>query len=168
MTSKALWTSVLIVGVLAVGGLGFAAFTASYQVNLQGTAGNLGLTFENSNQVVSSSYVVCSASTQPGYLNVTAGPFAPGDWCEVFANVTNSGNVPAMVTWSSSGTGACFDWAVLQPIADTSTTLAPGGTLAFQGALELDPSAGNSCENAVGSLSVSFSASASNSGPGLL
>ena len=55
MTSKALWTSVLIVGVLAVGGLGFAAFTASYQVNLQGTAGNLGLTFENSNQVVSSS-----------------------------------------------------------------------------------------------------------------
>ena len=161
MATKALWTSVLVVGLLAVGGLGFAAFTASYQVNLTGTAGNLNVGMEDYNVVTSQSYVGCWVSGSGGnWINFSAGPFAPGDWCEVFANITNTGNVPAQVTFAVTGTRACFDWAVLAPAALSSTPLAPGGSMEFQGALQLNSTAGNSCENAVGSLSVAFTATA--------
>jgi hypothetical protein len=163
MVAKALWTSMLVVGLLAVGGLGFAAFTATYQVNLQGTAGNLSIGLDNYSAVTSQSYVGCwVAAGGSNWVNFSAGPLAPGDWCEVFANVTNTGNVPATVTLSSSVTGSCFEGVVLAP-SSASTTVAPGGSVAFQGALGLDSSAGNSCENTVGTLSVTFTATAGTS-----
>ncbi|MGA8664917.1 MAG: hypothetical protein WB809_07630 [Thermoplasmata archaeon] len=164
MVAKALWTSIMVVGILAVGGLGFAAFTASYQVNIQGTAGNLSVSFDGGNVMTSQSYVGCWVSGEgANWLNVSAGPFAPGDWCEVFGNVTNTGNVPAAVTTSATLTdpAGCFEWALLLPSVGT-VTVAPGGTIAFQGALELNPADGNSCQNTVGTLSVTFSASAGN------
>jgi|SRR5271170_5216158 len=163
MVAKALWTSVLVVGLLAVGGLGFAAFTAQYQVNLQGTAGNLGLSIGGTNVVTSQPYVGCSVSgSGSNWVNFSAGPMAPGDWCEVFTNVTNTGNVPATVTTSSTVIGGCFEGAILSPESGP-ITLAPGGTIAFQGAIGLDSSAGNSCENTVGTVSVTFAASAGTS-----
>lgn len=164
MVAKALWTSILVVGLLAVGGLGFAAFTATYQVNLQGTAGNLSVAFGDSNMITSQSYVGCWVSGEgSSWLNVSAGPFVPGDWCEVFGNLTNTGNVPATVTTSATLTdpAGCFEWALLAP-ESSSVTVAPGGTVAFQGALELNPADGNSCQNTVGTLSVTFTATAGN------
>jgi hypothetical protein len=164
MAAKALWTSVLVVGLLAVGGFGFAAFTASYQVNLQGTAGNLSIALVDYNTVSSQSYVGCWASSSgANWINFSAGPLAPGDWCELFANVTNTGNVPATLTTTSTVSGACFEGAVLSP-SSAPVTVAPGGTVAFQGAIGLLSTAGNSCENTVGGLSVTFSATAGNGG----
>lgn len=165
MAAKALWTSILVVGILAVGGLGFAAFTASYQVNVTGTAGNLSLGVANYNTLTSASYVGCWASgSGSNWVNFSAGPLAPGDWCEVFANITNTGNVPATVTATSSVTGACFVGAVLAPTGP-GITVAPGGSVAFQGALGLSSTAGNSCENTVGNLTVSFTATAGSGTP---
>ncbi|MGP8073017.1 MAG: hypothetical protein ACLPZM_07805 [Thermoplasmata archaeon] len=165
MVGKTLWTSILVVGLLAISGLGFAAFTASYQVNLQGTAGNLSITIANDNTITSNTYVSCVASAQVGYLNITAGPFAPGDWCEVFGNITNTGNVPATVlaNWPHSGIDACFDWTVIYPthnpnVPPTGRGLQPGASEKFQFALGLDPSAGNSCENHVATVSMNFTA----------
>jgi hypothetical protein len=170
MVAKALWTSILVVGILAVSGLGFAAFTASYQVNLNGTAGNLSITIANYNTAVSNSYVGCSATASGSYLNFTAGPFAPGDWCEVYGNITNTGNVPANVlaNWPHDGIDSCFVWNVVYPthspiVPPVGHGLLPGGTEKFQFALGLNSTAGNSCENDVATLTMDFVATSTGS-----
>jgi hypothetical protein len=169
MGAKALWTSVLVIGIMAVGGLGFAAFTSQYYVNLQGTAGNLSITIANWNTQTSNSYVGCWGSASGAYLNITAGPFAPGDWCEVYGNITNTGNVPATVlaNWPHQGIGACFEWVVIHPthnplVPPSGRGLQPGAFEKFQFALGLLPSAGNSCENQVATLSMNFTATSMN------
>jgi hypothetical protein len=166
MVAKALWTSVIVVGILAVGGLGFAAFTASYQVNLQGTAGNLSIDIANYNTLTSNSYVGCAVSSYSSTtLNFSAGPFAPGDWCEVFGNITNTGNVPATVlaNWPHSGVDSCFVWNVVYPthnpnVPPSGRGLQPGHFEKFQFALGLNSTAGNSCENHVATLTMDFTA----------
>lgn len=165
MAAKALWTSILVVGIMAIGGLGFAAFTASYQVNLQGTAGNLSINIANYNTITSNAYVGCSATASGNYLNFSAGPFAPGDWCEVFGNITNTGNVPASVlaNWPHSGIDSCFVWNVVYPTHNPSVPpsgrgLLPGHFEKFQFALGLNSTAGNSCENSVATLTMDFTA----------
>ncbi|MGA8664916.1 MAG: hypothetical protein WB809_07625 [Thermoplasmata archaeon] len=165
MVARALWTSILVVGLLAVGGIGFAAFTATYQVNIQGTAGNLSIAVANYNTQVSNAYVGCVGSISGTYLNITAGPFAPGDWCQVYGNITNTGNVPANVfaNWPHSGIDACFVWTVIYPthnpyVPPTGRGLAPGGMEKFQFALGLNVSAGNSCENDVATVTMDFTA----------
>jgi hypothetical protein len=172
MVAKALWASVLVVSLLAVGGLGFAAFTASYQININGTAGTLGLSITNDSVMVSNSYVGCYATWGSDYVNFSAGPFAPGDYCIVFANVTNTGNIPAAVHEHATQMGACFEWAVNSPGHSNpggsnkghNTMLAPGASWAFVGVLELNPADNNTCQGATSTLAVTFTATAGTNG----
>ncbi|MCI4322525.1 MAG: hypothetical protein L3K03_00625 [Thermoplasmata archaeon] len=167
MVAKALWVSMLVLGVLAVSGLGFAAFTAQSNVTITGTGGTLSLAVTNWSTETSQSYVGCWGWTSGSNLSIEAAPLAPGDWCEVFANITNAGNVPATVTaWTSLAPGSCFDWVVISPSESGSSTVAPGASIQFQGALGLSSEAGNSCQGAVGNLVVNFDASASTSDAG--
>ncbi len=152
--------------------MGFAAFTASYQININGTAGTLSLAITNDSTVVSNSYVGCWGTWGTNWVNFTAGPFAPGDYCIVFANVTNTGNIPAAVHEHATQQGACFLWAVNSPGHSNpggsntghNTMLQPGASWPFIGVLELNPADNNTCQGAVSSLQVTFTATAGNNG----
>jgi hypothetical protein len=160
MVAKTLWVAALAVTLLAVGGLGFAAFTSTYFVNLSGTGGTLSLGLSNLNTRTSAPYVSCATSGGGNnWLNISAGPFAPGDWCAVFGNVTNTGNVPANVTvhnWFSTSSPGCFLWKLLLPQAGSSQTVWPEGSVAFEVAIQLNSQATNSCEGATGTVTVQF------------
>ena len=162
MVAKALWVTMLAVGVLSLSGLGYAAFTASTSVTMYGTGGHLDLAVQSFSTSTSQSYVGCTGTINTdGTLTVTAGPLAPGDWCDVTAVIENTGNVPATLTASSStstGFSSCFQ-SVLE--SSTPSTVAAGGTYNFHGAIELGDSAGNGCQSVTGSITWTFTASAS-------
>jgi hypothetical protein len=164
MVAKAMWVSMLVLSVLAITGLGFAAFTAQSNVTITGTGGTLSLAISNWSTETSASYVNCVGVSNSTSLAITAGPLAPGDWCEVFGNVTNTGNVPTTVlaNWPHEGIDSCFDWVVILPTHSATPPvghgLLPGASEKFQFALGLDSEAGNSCEGAVASVSIFFNA----------
>jgi hypothetical protein len=162
MVAKALWMSILVVGVLALGGLGYSAVTLSQNVTINGTAGTWSVAFEGPvTYLNSSSYyptaVVCNGPSSPdgNSFAVTAGNLGPGDWCEVFGNISNTGSVP--VTLSSmtiTPPGPCFQWHVEQPLY--VTTLTSGQQVAFQITLELNDHASSECQSATGTFGVTF------------
>lgn len=161
MVAKAIWVTILAIGVLSVSGLGFAAFTASATAQTNAQGGTLGLMWDNSSTMASQTYVGCSSATSGSSLwaNVTA--LAPGDWCVVFGNLTNTGNVGASVSVSdsvSNGFSGCFTW---DQISASSTTLSPSGTYMWEAAIELNDRAHNDCQGASGSVMTTISASAS-------
>jgi hypothetical protein len=160
MAAKTLWVAALAVTLLAVGGLGFAAFTATYFVNLSGTGGELSLGLSNWNVQTSASYVGCTVSGYgSNWVNFSAGPFAPGDWCAVFGNVTNTGNVGANVTvhnWFVTANPGCFLWKLETPQAGSTQWVLPGGSVAFEVVLELNSQATNVCQGATGTVTVQF------------
>jgi hypothetical protein len=168
MVAKTLWVAALAVTLLAVGGLGFAAFTADYYVNLSGTGGTLSLELGSWNEIVSQPYVGCSVSGSGAtWTNFSAGPFAPGDWCSVFGNVTNTGNVPANITvhnWFTTANPGCFLWKLNQPTPGSTFYTLPGHTVAFQATLQLNSQDTNSCQGATGTVTVQFVAVAHTSG----
>ena len=165
MVTKALWTSILVVGLLAVGGLGFATFTAQQNVVINGTAGTLSIAVYNyTTEVSNSSYMSCWATSDGAYLNFSAGPFAPGDWCTVYGNITNTGNLPAHVlaNWPHFDNG-CFTQNITYPSHNPSVPpsgrgLLPGHFEMFEFTLELPLGAGNSCMGVTGWVEMTFTA----------
>jgi hypothetical protein len=162
MVAKAVWATILAIGVLAVSGLGFAAFTASAAVNANATAGTLSVVWDNAAvQGDGQSYVACAAEIQGTNLWFNASTLAPGDWCEVFGNLSNTGNVGANVGLSTSfsaGFDSCFTFEQLSP---STGTIAAGGEFPFQATLGVQSSAGNSCEGASGTATTTLSVSTS-------
>ena len=97
----------VVVAVVAVGGVGFAAFTTTAYLQGSAQAGQLGpLTWSNlGNPVGNHSYNKCSISTTnytsggstQDTLVLTAKNQAPGDWCQFKAHLNNLGTIPAEV-----------------------------------------------------------------------
>jgi hypothetical protein len=155
---------ITVVAVLAVAGIGFAAFTAQATVNANATAGTVGLAIYNSTTTVTDSATQCVGTISGAWLNISAGPFAPGDSCTVFGNVTNTGNLPVNVlaNWPHSGS-TCFNWNVTYPTHNPTVPpkghlLQPGGFEKFEFTIQLNGTADNSCEGGVGSFWMYFNA----------
>jgi hypothetical protein len=181
MVAKALWASVLVVGLLALGGLGYSAVELTQNVTINGQAGTWSVAFTGDfNYLNDTSYgyvsgIGCSgpanaAGVSGSTLTVTSTNMGPGDWCEVFGNISNTGSVPVTFQTISVVTpDSCWNWVIIHPTF--STVLYTGNTLAFQVALKLAGNAPNSCQGQSGVLSVTFgfNAGASTNGepPGL-
>jgi hypothetical protein len=161
MVAKAIWATILAIGVLAVSGLGFAAFTSLATVQSTSTAGTLSVQWSNAATANDgNSYEVCAVSFTGTSLWFNASALAPGDWCMVFGNLTNTGNVGA--NWAtastmSAGFSSCFSW---NQISASSGSVTPGGAVPFQATLGVQSGVGNSCESAVGSVTTTITATA--------
>lgn len=167
MVAKALWVSMLVVGLLAVGGLGYSAVMLTATVTVNGSAGTWSvsfsgpLTYQNSTTFYPlSSAVICTGpSTGSGNtLTVTAGNLGPGDWCAVSGNISNTGSIPAEftgVTFSrTTSVYGCWQWSLVQPTA-TGTSVVPGGMMPFQILLELKNTPPN-CQGVTGTFTWVF------------
>jgi hypothetical protein len=165
MVAKALWASILVVGLLALGGLGYSAVTLKNTVSIAGSSGTWSTAFTGDFTYLNDSsagYVTgigCSgpasgSDVDGSTLAVTATNMAPGDWCEVFGNISNTGSVPiTLVALHIVLPGSCFQWNVEQPTS--VTVLNPGDTLPFQITLELGDHAA-SCQSVSGTFSTTF------------
>lgn len=161
MVAKAIWVTILAIGVLSVSGLGFAAFTAAGTATTNGTGGTLSVAWQNSSSEVSATYVTCSTATAGSQLWANVTDLAPGDWCVVFGNLSNTGTVGASISVTdsvSNGFHSCFTW---DQISNSQSTVSAGGSYAWEAAIELNNHADNSCQGATGMVTTTISASAS-------
>lgn len=160
---------VAVFAVVAVGGIGFAQFTANAYVNGSATGGIAEIHFSGSPTVTNTGYTSCSPGFSSyndvyGYDNVmtiTANYFAPGDWCQVSEYAVNGGSVGLSVssgsgpyiTGVSGGSGFCTasEWTITDngPWGD----VAPGGTFVVTVTVTLNSGAGNECQGATAGLS---------------
>jgi hypothetical protein len=166
MAAKMLWMSVLVVGLLALGGLGYSAIMLTDTVTFNAASGqwSAGFTgpvnYENSTQFYPlSSAVICNGpATGNGAnaLTVTAGNLGPGDWCEVFANLTNTGTIPLEITEIyATGQTFCFIWGVLSPTS-THISIAPGTSEPVQVYVGLQHFPGKGCFNQSETLTIHY------------
>ncbi len=162
MGNRLVLAMVAAVAIVAVGGIGFAAFTANAYVNGTATGGIAEIHF-NGSPVVSSygSYVACGSASFSSYQDplsddnvMTVAPtgFAPTDWCEFSEQAVNGGSVGVNVASSfgsesiSGGNGCTVgEWT----LSDNGpwTGVAPGGTFTVSVTVYLG-NAGNECQGA--------------------
>jgi hypothetical protein len=177
MGNRGLMVLATVVAVVAVGGIGFAAFTTTAYVNGYAQAGSLNLFWTNAGEPTpSSSYVTCTAaitmtSTASDTLAITATNLAPGDQCKFTATLNNGGNIPANVYDQLSLVPVVVcNWyifdnfgghsyppleAPLGPIPITSST-----PLAYSLTVGFWAGQGNLCENAPLQFTLTFTATA--------
>ena len=184
MKNKGLVAIATIVAVVAVGGMGFAAFVSSISYNATINAGTLNIEwFGTPSYATNHTYNTCSASFAATTATVTVGALAPGDWCVVKEYIKNIGNVPGYF-WENSPTAVSSHGSqsvfyvdnlvasspALSPgvggaptnlpgfaytvIQDGTVSIAPGGTVLFEVVFGL---LGNAGPGANGSW-VSFTA----------
>jgi len=168
MGTRALMGLVAVIAVVAVGGIGFAAFTANAYVNGNATGGIAEVHFSGSPTVVNTGYSTCTVgfSSYDDYygddnvMSITAGAFAPGDYCQVSENAVNGGSVALTVTSGGpsitgvSGGAGCGgnEWTVTDngPWGNQ----APGATFGpVTLKIVLNSNAGNECQGATASFS---------------
>jgi hypothetical protein len=173
MVAKIVWTALIVVGVLSVSGLGFAAWTTTATINGTGSAGNINLDFANVNTNLltnTPSYTTCTSAvgTPPNTATVTATNFDAESMCVIYANLTNTGSLPitsltVSISVTSNVTG-CWD---AQTIQSPSTSVGPGSTTTtgWIGFFELEENsqAHNNCELSTGTLTVTFTGTLANS-----
>jgi hypothetical protein len=174
-----------IVAVVAVGGIGFAAFTTTAYVNGNAAAGTLGpLTWSDlGTPVATSTYVGCTVST--GNHSVTgttqddlfigATNLAPGDQCTFTADLNNLGSIPANVyaqVTCVNPAAACLVftyWDNFAPFPngyDVSggpfgpLTIGAGSYIAYTGTLGLEAGLGNSAQGWTCEFEITLSATA--------
>ncbi len=157
-----------VVAVVAVGGIGFGAFTSSAYVQVQATTGTVGPLVWGPSPAYGgfAANDVCSAvrgttSSAGDTLFLTASNLAPGDICSYGDSLSNLGSLPAVVgeqVTSASGT-LCPVVAFGDNFFSPSTLIGSGGQVSalqhtvpassyiqWAGFVHLLPSAGNSYE----------------------
>jgi hypothetical protein len=95
-----------VIVALAVGGVGYAAYTSSVTVYGGGSSGNLALAFDYGYDG-SGTYAQCVVSGLSGNtVHVTASDLSPGDGCTVTLGVINNGTLPATSESTAFGFGS--------------------------------------------------------------
>jgi len=166
MLTKTTVISLLTISLLALGGIGYAAFTSSVTANANATGGTLNLIwYSATTDAASASYAICTPSGggNPQTETFTAKAIAPGDagcWFDV--TIQNTGNIPANTITPSPASGTifgsdCFTIAYVSAPA----SLAPGATSpVFYLHIFIDGSVNNNgCEGFSGSQAVTFAGS---------
>ena len=172
MKSKGLLVITAIVAVVALGGIGFAQFTSSAYVKGTATAGTIGtLNWASpppSPTCPSDVLTVGAPSVSPSGTTLLLGAysyFAPGDSCSLSEeSITETGgSLPGTLTWtdqsssSPAGTLSCWSYSVA---FSPATIPAGGGSSSTTITFGLATGAGDSCENAVLTLSLTVVLSA--------
>jgi len=166
-----------LVAVVAVGGIGFATFTANAYVNGNAQAGYLQLQWgAEPASTPSASYVACSAvvgqtTTAGDTLTVYASNLAPGDSCNFADSLNDVGTLPGTTyaqlqvptfygdcTWFVYDTYGAHSYPPLEsPLGPIS--IAPGSPIAYS--LTYGLSSGNAgCQNAALTFQIVITATA--------
>jgi len=144
-----------VIAVAAIGGIGFSAFTSNAYIVGNVSSGSINLEWTPTGsaavQVTNASYDLCTATVTQSTLYVNVSNLAPGDSCTLPSSdgvyLTNTGSIPASVTYSVSETNpGCF-WA-LDTLPGGTFTVNPGATLPAGGievAVGLYAGVGNTC-----------------------
>jgi hypothetical protein len=144
---KAALTALVIVGIIAVGGTGFAAFSSSAFISSSGMAGTVGpLDWTGVGWTDSNTWVVCTATVGPSNtLTISAANLAPGDHCSFATSLHNLGSLEAIpVETISATTGApamCANLLYGDSVFVTAFPLGAGGQGPVTGATAI-PSQG--------------------------
>lgn len=175
---------IAVIAAVAVGGIGFAAFTSTATINGTATGGTLNLQWTPTGTpsigagtlVETNAFDGCSATVAPSLITITATNLAPGDECYINTSyglfLENTGSLPATVPWTfasdyiwSGGTAACptsnFNGG------DTlyaGTYIVPAGGYVGQGSvvsgtpivviIGLDSGTGNACQGVSATLTI--------------
>jgi hypothetical protein len=163
MGNRLVLAMVAAVAIVAVGGIGFAAFTANAYVNGTATGGLAEIHFSGSATVYAyGSYVSCGTPSFSSYgdplsddnvMTVAGTGFSPGDYCQYSETGVNGGSVGVNVAsafggQSISGGSGCGtnEWT----LSDNGPwdSVGPGGTFTVTVTVELNSNAGNECQSA--------------------
>ncbi len=175
MVAKIVWTALIVVGVLSVSGLGFAAWSTTATINGTGSAGNINLDFASiSTSLISNTatYTSCTSGvgTPANTATVTATNFDAGTMCIIYANLTNTGSLPitslsVSISVTSNVTN-CWDG---QTLVNTVTSLAPGASTSATNSpwigffeLERNSQVNQNCQLSTGTLTVTFTGTLAN------
>jgi len=136
-TKKSLPITLALVLLIALGtlGLGYGFWSESLQINGTVSTGNLDVAFVATGPATEydpGDAATCVFAIDPNgnSMQVTIEGAYPWYECNIPVSVVNNGTVP--VNFSGPTAVSLPPWLGLQ-LASISTTLAPGGTLAFQG-----------------------------------
>lgn len=178
---------VTLLAAVAIGGIGFAAFTASATISGSATAGTYGpLTWgEGSNTPTVTDASQCAVGTVSGssWTGVSGTYFAPGDGCSFSNTIYQGGNLPGTLSESItftdtvSGCGLQY-WAYTDSIVGSPTftsgegngpvvvtagavSVSAGGSVSFSGSYTLMSGAPNACQGDVFSFSATITGTAS-------
>lgn len=160
MSAKIVWMSLVVVAVLAVSGLGFAAWTSTAVINGTGSAGNINLDFSNLTvKLLSNSapYTTClgTVNTPPDTATVHANNFGPESMCVIYANLTDTGSLPVTTLHThlvvTNNVTGCWQFKTLLPVG---SSLAPGAFSPFEGFFELEQR--SACQLTLGAFTLTF------------
>jgi hypothetical protein len=164
--------------VVAVSGIGFAAFTSSAYINGSAAAGTFYLYWSNPGASGSQPYNVCpvgtitSTSNESDTLVISASNLAPGDYCTFTATLNDGGSLPGQV-WDSitSLSASCwwfysdnFGGHAAPPLPEPlrgPIGISPSSPIAYSANLGLNGGQTNGCQGATLSFTLTFSATAS-------
>lgn len=170
MASKATIASLTVIAILLSGGIGYAAFTSTANINVTATAGYTDLEinsislYQDPPTYVSPSYITIATTTIPAStVTATLGSFAPGDTAYFLVTYENYGNIPATLSSGSSNyvqSVSCPSTGGLVNSLPLDTTISPGGTFTALFFVEASLSLGNSCQSQpIGTLTLSITGS---------
>lgn len=171
MGSRMVLAMVAAIAIVAVGGIGFATFTATATVNGTATGGTAELHWSGApTYAYGSGYVTGCSPSFSGYdgtgdtvMTINAAGFAPGDYCQITETIVNGGTVGVTLSSSPGITGVTqapgapygicygYEWGLTDTVSGQS--LAPGGSTSLTFTVSLSGSAGNECQGAVASFS---------------
>jgi hypothetical protein len=160
MSTKIVWMSLVVVAVLSVSGLGFAAWTSTAVINGTGSAGNINLDFSNLTVKLMSNTApptTClgTVNTPPDTATVHANDFGPESMCVIYANITDTGSLPVTTLHShlvvTNNVTGCWQFKTLMPVAGS---LAPGASSPFEGFFELESN--SACQLTLGAFTLTF------------
>ncbi len=167
MSAKIVWMSLVVVAVLSVSGLGFAAWTSTAVINGTGSAGNINLDFANLTVKLMSNtapYTTClgTVNTPPDTATVHANNFGPESMCVVYANLTDTGSLPVTMIHThlvvTNNVSGCWQFKTLMPVGSTrmsvGSSLAPGASAAFEGFFEVEQR--SACQLSLGAFTLTF------------
>ena len=113
MTRKWVLGLATAITLVAVGGMGFAAFTSTATINATATTGSINLAWTPVGTpnvgagtliLTNTSYTTCTSSVTSSLVTITAGNLAPGDSCTISTTygllLSNTGSIPATVAWT--------------------------------------------------------------------
>jgi hypothetical protein len=137
MRNRLLMTMVAAVAIVAMGGIGFAAFSSSISYNATVSAGTLTINWYGSPSFADNqSYNTCSASFSATTATVSAGSLVPGDWCLVTEVIKDTGNLPGYfwenspinVVWNNEPAGCTSPaWFFTDNLVSTGASPGVGG-----------------------------------------
>lgn len=136
MGSKWVLGMVSVIAIVAIAGVGFAAYTSTATANVNVSAGSFYI--QGSGLITAQSLAVGTCTVAPSGNNVvgTVSNMLPGDYCNITLTFTDAGSLPgSFVTWSPAPLvgGGCALISIYENgpwVVYPVSTVAPGGIAA--------------------------------------